>query len=227
MASKSSIAGRLKAQGMRPFSPEAGLRLLEQLLQSRLRQALALAVDWPSYLNTVGRDELPDLLAEWIPRARPILERSSDAGLAEKKQPLSKYLQEADPEEALKLLRHLVREAVLRVLELDAAFPLDDRHGFRDLGMDSLLSVELKNHLQASLGCPLPATLAFDYPNVAAVTDFLSGMFLKPRPASDGLRASNEDRFGTLLAELDQLSDAEAEAYLIKELTRTKAEEPK
>ena len=39
--------------------------------------------------------------------------------------------------------------------------------------MDSLTSVELRNKLQTSLDCSLPSSLAFDYPNIQSLTDYL------------------------------------------------------
>ena len=41
--------------------------------------------------------------------------------------------------------------------------------GFFELGMDSIMAVELKNKLSAELSLSLPSTLAFDYPNVEAL----------------------------------------------------------
>jgi myxalamid-type polyketide synthase MxaE and MxaD len=65
-----------------------------------------------------------------------------------------------------------VRETAADVLGL-AARKVDPRRGFFDLGMDSLLAVELRHRLEASTGVALPATLTFKYPTVAAVAEFL------------------------------------------------------
>src|SRR6185436_17805334 len=49
----------------------------------------------------------------------------------------------------------------------------------------SLMALELRNRLQRNLGKPLPATLAFDYPNVEAVSRFLARDVLAlPLPSS-------------------------------------------
>jgi myxalamid-type polyketide synthase MxaB len=41
------------------------------------------------------------------------------------------------------------------------------------MGMDSLTAVELKNRVQASLGCTLPSTVALECPNMEALVDYL------------------------------------------------------
>ena len=43
-----------------------------------------------------------------------------------------------------------------------------------EMGMDSLMAVELRNLLRGSLQQSLPATLVFDYPTVLALSDFLA-----------------------------------------------------
>ena len=43
----------------------------------------------------------------------------------------------------------------------------------RELGLNSLVAIELRNALAASLQCNLPSTLAFDYPTISALARHL------------------------------------------------------
>jgi aryl carrier-like protein len=91
--------------------------------------------------------------------------------------------------------------------------------GLRDLGLDSLRAVELRNRLQASVGRPLPSTLAFDHPTVEAIADFL-GEVLEVATGS-GI-ANGAERSSVELA-VETLSDEEAEALLRQELSEIDA----
>ncbi len=45
--------------------------------------------------------------------------------------------------------------------------------GMFDLGMDSLMAVELKRRLEAGTGLGLPSTLTFNYPTIRAMSSYL------------------------------------------------------
>ncbi|UQI45527.1 AMP-binding protein [Streptomyces sp. HU2014] len=75
-------------------------------------------------------------------------------------------------EEALELVRTCVGRVLGRG---DSPGPFSPDAGFRRLGLDSLLTVRLRNLLREETGLPLPATLAFDFPTPLAVARVLTG----------------------------------------------------
>ena len=88
---------------------------------------------------------------------------------------LRQQLQLASPHEQLDVLRDTVRDAVATVLRL-APTDLPGRHDrLMDLGMDSLMAVQLRSRLGRRLGLarPLPATLMFDQPTIEALALYL------------------------------------------------------
>ncbi len=63
---------------------------------------------------------------------------------------------------------------VAGVLQRDPALPIDRRQGFFEMGMDSLTSIQLRRTLEAEVERSLPATLTFNFPTIAALTEFLA-----------------------------------------------------
>ncbi|SER40873.1 type I polyketide synthase [Actinokineospora terrae] len=76
------------------------------------------------------------------------------------------------PESPQAVLDHLNQELV-RLLGLPPDYRVDPGAAFTELGMDSLMVVELRNRLHRALDVPLAATVAFDYPTVAQLRDHL------------------------------------------------------
>lgn len=59
----------------------------------------------------------------------------------------------------------VVRGAVAAVLGVSDRDAIEPQRGFADLGLDSLMAVELRGRIQDALGVSLGATAAFDHPN--------------------------------------------------------------
>lgn len=70
-----------------------------------------------------------------------------------------------------------LEQVVITVLGLRPGSIIDPNMRFGELGLDSLLSIDLVKALQTKLESPLPATLAFEYPNLAQLTDYVMREF--------------------------------------------------
>ncbi|QNP74836.1 acyltransferase domain-containing protein [Streptomyces roseirectus] len=157
-----------------------------ELLGSAGPEAVLLAVD-----RTATPERVPALLTGLI-RARVTPGEDGKELLA--------GLSDADARQAL---IELVQTRIAAVLGHTSTVEVDPARAFRELGLDSLLAVELRNRLNAATGLTLPVSVVFDQPNVVALAEYLHAELAPPphRPA-DSVYAEL-DRLDALLAELD------------------------
>jgi acyl carrier protein len=204
---------RLSANGIEPMPAADALDGLSQALGAGRPQVGVLAVDWSRYTahNGAGRAFLSGVAA-----ASP----SAVAETPASEPSLLERLATAPAERRLRVLLDHVRGEALAVLGVPPQHPLDNQQGLRDVGLDSLMALELKNRLQASVEQPLPSTLAFDYPTVSAITEFLAVDVLSLASADADRPAPVETEVPA--AAVEDLSDEEAEALLAEELAALK-----
>jgi acyl transferase domain-containing protein/acyl carrier protein len=158
-------AGRTAA-GMRPLDAEEAFAALDAVLAAALDRSLdtaqlaLMALDWERLRAEAAASgaRMPGLLSEV----------AGEAPGARRRGELRQRLARAAPAERLDLLRSCLKDEVAAVLGLPPAAPLPAGEGFFDLGMDSLMALDLRQRLQAGLGdeVALPATLAFDHPTL-------------------------------------------------------------
>ncbi len=158
---------RLRRRGIGALSVEEGLRLLDLAL-SRPDPAL---VPIKLLLSQLNRDsgQVPALLRALV---RPRLRRASSETSADGTS-LATQLATLPESQRLASVEVLVQEVVASVLGLTdaASVPLDER--LRNVGMDSLMAVELRNQLARRTQVGLPTTLAFEHPTPRAIAAYL------------------------------------------------------
>jgi NADPH:quinone reductase-like Zn-dependent oxidoreductase/acyl carrier protein len=205
--------------GMGRIEPELGLALLAQALAQPAPQLGAFAVDWGAYLRQFPPDRHPPLLRE-LARSMPPPSRG-DAGGGDHRVLLER-LATAEPDQRHEVTVEHLRELASRVLGVSAPHTLDVHRPLNELGLDSLMAVELRNALSLSIDRSLPATVLFDYPTVDALATFVvRELALEPaelapeQPPAPAGAPSRE----ALVAEIEQLSDDEVAALLEQELS--------
>ncbi len=94
---------------------------------------------------------------------------------------------------------------------------VDAERGFFDMGLDSLMALDLRTRLEAGVGRSLPSTLAFNYPTAVALAAFLDTDEATPAapapptpvvaspPAADTDDLSEDELAALLARKLDSL----------------------
>jgi acetoacetyl-CoA synthetase len=161
-ASSAVILERLARQGIQPLAPELGAAAFARALAANEAEVVVAAVDWHEFEKLRGYSPL-------IETVRVARTAQTDAGAS-----FSSRLDSAAADSRLEMLSDYVRAEVAKATGIEDPELVGVDRGFFEQGMDSLSSIELRNRLQRGLDRSLPATLAFDYPNVAALVAFLS-----------------------------------------------------
>jgi acyl carrier protein len=82
-------------------------------------------------------------------------------------------LRHLEPGQRLTAVEEAVRDAIASVLSLSSGDHVPTQRPLQDLGLDSMMAVEVRNRLSKRAGVNLSATLAFDYPTAAAISGHL------------------------------------------------------
>ena len=214
---------RLAAQGMMSLTPKQGVAALEAVLREGAPQLAVLPTDWVAFGRQFDATRVPSLFRELV-RPTPVKNESHDRV----RQDFASRLAETPAGNRAGLIRAFVRERAGHVLGLDRSRAVDPRQPLSELGLDSLMAVELRNSLAEGLDQTLPATLLFDYPTIEALVTVLEKL-LTPPPREipvttsepvphNGPSGPSHSIRSAEIKDLSTLSDEEAEALLLAEL---------
>ena len=154
---------RAARSGMAALTPSQGIALLELALRRRAPHLVPWALR-PAQLQKTFAAGVPPLFQALVqpPRAN----REARLGLSDS---LSRLPAEARAERVVALLC----EDAAQVLGLRSASDISPSQPLRQLGLDSLMAVELRNRISARFDFKPPATLLFDYPTLEGLARHL------------------------------------------------------
>ncbi|MGW1926156.1 SDR family NAD(P)-dependent oxidoreductase, partial [Streptomyces massasporeus] len=183
------LADLLRGQGVPVTDSATALDALPGLLALPDAAVVLARVHWERFVPTFTAAGPRPLIGD-LPEVRRVLEaeahadadRTPDAAHTSK---LARTLAAAAPAEHDRIVLTEVRATTAAVLGYAGPDDIGEAKAFRELGMDSVTAVELRNRLSAATGVRLPATLIFDHPNPTAVARLLR-QELTPGPTGAG-----------------------------------------
>ena len=193
--------------------PAEGIAALGTLLESGATQVSVLRMDWPRYVGQSAgagpRAFLTDVLG--TEGRRQIQETSASVSTGD----LRRQFEDASAPRRRSVIVKFVNDCALRILGMATGKAIDPSIPLGELGLDSLLAVELRNTLSSAVGQPLPATLLFDYPTIDSICDYFVSNVL--RIAGDDELVSDEIETLVefdLVGSVEGLSDEEVDRLL-------------
>ncbi|WP_078889062.1 type I polyketide synthase [Streptomyces sp. NRRL F-5635] len=186
----------IEGQGMRFLQPGEGTRALSRTLAGGLPQVMVGEFDWDRFVSRQpAANALYSLVADGEGVSGGAVAPFDLAGLAA-----------VDRAERAARVNERIRTRVAEVLQFHGAEEIAGDAPFRDLGLDSLSAVQLKNVLESDFRTPLTSSIAFDFPTVRALTEHV----LVQLAAETAPAAEERDVAGLS----DEQADAELAALL-------------
>ena len=219
-------ARRFSAAGMQAFESAEALDLFMALRSAPQARLVVMRADWRAFAATRPHD------AQFFAALQPVASANASptVAAAASRPSLITEITALPPSLRADAVRHAITALAARALGLPVGARVDPSRALRDLGLDSLMAVELRNAIGAALERTLPATLLFEHPTVSALSAFAETLLERgaapgtepvapapTQPASVVADALPTD------AELEEMSDAEAEALLRDELAASRA----
>ncbi|MFI1913807.1 type I polyketide synthase [Nocardia sp. NPDC020380] len=142
-----------RRHGVPMMRPAAAVTALRQILERDESGILVADIDWDRFGVAFTATRPSPLLSDLIPAVEAPV----------------------NSEDHAQSLLHVVRQQAATVLGYADAESVPAGKAFKELGLDSVTAVDLRNRLVAATGKRLPATAIYDYPTANALADFLGG----------------------------------------------------
>lgn len=198
-------------RGIDLIPPKEGVEVFETLLNLLPKKVMngqigVLPIDWTDFENNP--------LAQ-----HPLLTNLISQSQVEQTTILAQ-LENTLADEKVEILNDYLKTVVASTLGTDELAEV--QQGFFDMGMDSLIAIELSNTIQKDLKITFPSTIIFEYPSIESLNDYLLNEILfvtSPQPPSPSinpiLNAISEEKESAIV---ETLSETDLEALIAQEL---------
>ncbi len=180
---------RLVAQGIDFIDGSKGFQVLGALMAQDVTQVAVLPMsNWTKWLDSLPK--VPPFYEYFMPDI---------SGELESKKSFKLQLDKIPQSARRGVLTSHVRLVVGKILGLKKPEKIELGQRLFDLGLDSLMAIELRSYLQTSLGCSLRSTLLFDYPTLETLVDYLAREVLGLEKSTSSLSNPDKSYYSTLV----------------------------
>ncbi|HIK08368.1 MAG TPA: SDR family NAD(P)-dependent oxidoreductase [Trichormus sp. M33_DOE_039] len=163
-AAKRLVSRHMSLRGISEFTPEQGIDILEFLLTQSSIQVGVIPVNW----SELRKQRLSSPFFEDFRQQTPSIGNQNQASQ------LTQQIQSLGIKERISYLRNYLQTQVSQVLGSSSPQLPDVQLGFFDMGMDSLMMVELRSRLEAGLQQTIPSTVLFEHPTINALAEYIA-----------------------------------------------------
>jgi acyl transferase domain-containing protein/surfactin synthase thioesterase subunit/acyl carrier protein len=160
-ASGARSEAKLSSLGVKFISPDLAIQAFDKLMHRDVGQIAVAVADWPTYAGKVGK---PSFLAELLNRNEVFKSQESASGNTPSNAAPVAVNDQARQQLLSRLQHHIT--AKLGFTEL-----IDPDQPLNDIGLDSLMSVNLSNSLEDELGVPVSVSDLIWGPTINQLVD--------------------------------------------------------
>ncbi|MGW5689903.1 SDR family NAD(P)-dependent oxidoreductase [Streptomyces asiaticus] len=214
----------LHKRGLTPLRVPAAIQAMEQsIMADSTWDPVVADITWSRFLSAFTASRPSPLLGSFEEKAAIEPLAQSDGRPAEgETQSLTQRIAALPDAERLPALTEVVRTHVAALIGESGPERVSPDRALKEIGFDSLMSVELRNRFASLIGVKLPATLVFDHPTPNALALHLLGHLdldaAGAAPAQKPLLEVVEHIEGRVLSPLTDTSTRKALASRLTEL---------
>lgn len=183
MSAKTEETELLQKLGFSLMPPRQALRAMCKAMNSGTPLSLIGNLNWDIFQTFTEFSLQPSLFGQVILDSK-VINHSVEDNL--------KKIRSSSPEDARALIEEVVRMELKMVMLIESMGEIDAEQRFNFLGMDSLMAISFAVKLEEYFNCKLPNTLAYNYPHIKAVSDYLFELVYDPSVATLSTETENK-----------------------------------
>jgi acyl transferase domain-containing protein len=193
-----AVADGLRRRGFAPMRPALAIAALHQALDQDETSILVADIDWSRFGPFFMSGRARRLLTA-MPESASWLEDAVEKPPELRQPPLVDTLRALTESEQSRHLLAIVLRETAAVIGSTSPSQLSAERGFFELGLTSLMALELRQRIHRATGVKLESTATFDHPSPMALTRHLRGA-LVPSAQDQAHSAPGPNDLGNLLA---------------------------